>query len=225
MKKQINLLYILNIILSLLVIAGDACYIAYGGLWLKSITSAGFVLIGIVNFCFALKLKSYNLKFCIIMLIGLTFAMMGDIVLNVNFIAGAILFAVGHIFYFVAYCFINRFKCIDLIPAAALFLFAVLFITLAPFFDFDGVAMQILCIVYAFVISCMMGKAVSNFIRQRNVLNLVAMLGSVLFVISDLMLLMCVFGGGNMVFDIICLATYYPAECLLAFSLSQTIKK
>ena len=225
MKKQINILYILNIVLSLLVIAGDICYLKFGTLWLKSITSAGFVLIGIVNFCFALKLKTFNMKFCIIMLIGLTFAMLGDIVLYVHFMAGAILFAIGHVFYFVAYCFIIKFKWLDLIPSALLFLFAVLFITLAPIFDFGGITMQILCIAYALVISCMMGKAVSNFIRQRNILNFVIMLGSILFVVSDLMLLIHVFGGGDVIFDIICLATYYTAECLLAHSLVYTIKK
>lgn len=225
MKKYLNLFNILNVVLILAVLVGDVFYLKTGELWVKSITSAGFVAIGAVNLIYAIKHKTTHLKFCITMLVGLTFAMLGDIFLNIYFIAGAALFAVGHVFYFIAYCFIQKFKWTDLIPAAALFVPAVLFMTLAPIFNYRGVHFEILCIVYALIISCMMGKAVSNFIRERNVLNLIIMVGSILFVISDLMLLMHVFADIHRIFNILCLATYYPAECFLAYSLKETVAK
>ena len=223
MKKYFNLFNILNVLLIIAVLIGDFFYIKHGQLWVKSITSAGFVAIGAVNLIYAIKHKTTHLKFCIIMMVGLFFAMLGDILLNINFIAGAVLFAVGHMFYFVAYCFLLKFKWTDLIPSVILFTVATLFMTLAPIFDFDGEMYKILCIVYALIISCMMGKAVSNFIRENSILNLVIMVGSILFVISDVMLLINVFAHLGSIFNVLCLATYYPAECFLAYSLKETV--
>ena len=91
MRKNI---FILNLILLALLLAGDVCYILLGGLWLKALTSLMFVVIGLINLIYALKVKKGNMKFAIILFIGLVFAMAGDIVLNIHFIGGAILFAV-----------------------------------------------------------------------------------------------------------------------------------
>ncbi len=224
---------IANIILALLVLVGDACYIKFGELWLKGVTSAGFVIIGGINLAYLILNKnifdksqagfaSINKKrlslFPIIMLVGLVFAMAGDIVLNVHFIGGAVLFAIGHVFYFASYCFLSKFKWIDLLYGAIIFVPSVLFITLAPIFKFD-VLMEVVCVVYAIIISCMVGKAISNLVRERNLLNLLIVIGSALFFFSDLMLLLNVFASLPRVVDILCLATYYPAQCLLAFSI------
>ena len=100
MKK---LVLLCNLLLTLLVLIGDVFYICNGKLWVKSITSIGFVLIAIINFIYLLKNNKNNLSFAIFMLTGLTFAMLGDILLEVEFIVGAILFAIGHIFYFISY--------------------------------------------------------------------------------------------------------------------------
>lgn len=210
---------IADLILILLILAGDACYIIFGELWLKGVTSAGFVLLGILSLTYLLLNKEKDLKFPIVMLVGLVFAMCGDIVLNVHFIGGAVLFAIGHIFYFVSYCFIQKFKWIDLVYGAVIFVPSVLFITLAPIFDFGGVLMEVVCVVYAIIISCMVGKAISNLIRERNLVNLIILIGSALFFFSDLMLLLNVFANLPRVVDILCLATYYPAEILLAYSI------
>ncbi len=214
-----NKFLILNIILSLLIIVGDVCYIEIGQLWIKGVTSAGFVLLGAVNLTYLILLKSDKIKFAIIMLIGLVFAMLGDIVLNIHFISGAILFAIGHVFYFLAYCNLFAFKWIDLIYGAIIFIPSVLFITLAPIFDFGGVLMEIVCVVYAIIISCMVGKSISNVVKERNPLTIILLVGSIMFFFSDLMLLLNVFGDLGKITDILCLATYYPAQILLAFSL------
>ena len=219
MNKAVS---ILNAILLLAIIALDVVYIIIGGILIKSITSACFVLVGIVNLAYTIKCKT-NLKFPIFMLVGLVFAMLGDIILEVQFIVGAALFAIGHIFFFVSYCMLIKFDWKDLIYGAVIFVPSMLFIVLAPIFDFGGILMEIVCIVYALIISFMVGKAISNYVKQKNVVNLIILIGSIMFFLSDLMLLLNVFAHLPVV-GIICLVLYYPAEFLLAFSiLSYTL--
>lgn len=214
-----NIFLCLNIMLILGIVLGDICYIAFGGLLAKSLTSAMFVLLGAVNFLHLLLCKNKNLTFAIIMLCGLVFAMCGDIVLEVEFVVGAALFAIGHILFFVAYCFLSKFKWTDLIFGAAIFVPAVIFIVAIPIFDFGGAFMEIVCVIYAIIISCMVGKAIANFTEKRNLQNLLVLVGSILFFFSDLMLLLGIFGSLPRVVGVLCLATYYPAEILLAFSI------
>ena len=209
-----------NLALALLIWLGDCLYLCYDHLWIKSVTSALFVIVGIVNLVYLIlnKFSLKSLRFPILLLTGLTFAMLGDIILEVEFIVGAALFAVGHIFYFVSYIFIEKFKLTDLIYGACIFVPAVLLITLAPIFNFGGVLMEVVAVIYAAIISCMVGKAIANFVRNKNKLNLIILLGSILFFISDLMLLFNVFSKLPY-FGAICLGTYYPAEVLLGFSI------
>jgi len=222
MKKNFNLI---NFILAVAVIVGDVFYIISDNFWIKAITSMGFVLIGVFSLIYAFRNNTENKKFCVTMLIGLFFAMLGDIVLEIHFISGAILFAIGHVFYFVAYCFITAFRWTDLVAGAIIFIPSTLFILIAPIFDFGGVLMQIICVVYAIIISCMVGKSITNYIRNKNILTLILMIGSILFFFSDLMLLINVFSNVSGIFGILCLATYYPAEILLAYSLMLTVNK
>ena len=89
----------LNMILLLALIVMDVCLIVFDGLLLKAITSSIFVIIGVINFVFAFKMK-VDIRFPLLLLIGLVFAMSGDIVLEINFICGACLFAIGLIMFF-----------------------------------------------------------------------------------------------------------------------------
>lgn len=210
----------INLALAVLVWLGDCLYIRYDELWMKSVTSAMFVAIGIVNLVYLIlnKFALKSLKFPILMLTGLTFAMLGDIILEVQFIVGAALFAVGHVFFFVSYIMIEKFKWTDLLYGLCIFVPAALLITLAPIFDFGGVLMEVVAVIYAAVISCMVGKSIANFVRDKNKTNLIILLGSVLFFVSDFALLFNVFSHLPY-FGAICLGTYYPAEVLLGFSI------
>ena len=221
MKKTVN---ILNIILIVLVLIGDAFYIIKGTLPIKTVTSIGFVLIGVVNLIYLMKNGVSNKKFPIIMVVGLFFAMLGDVLLEVNFIVGALLFAVGHIFYFIAYCFICSFNWKDLIYGGLIFIPATIAILFAPIFEFPSDTLKWLCVVYAIVISCMTGKSISNFVKQKTLQNILLMIGSMLFLFSDLMLLFDNFSSLSGVFGLLCLLTYYPAECLLSYSILLTKK-
>ncbi len=220
MKK--HLLLILNIALVLFVSIFQDLYITENLLVYKSLASVGFVMLGGTNLVLAIKSKTANLKFCITMVVGLFFAMLGDILLEVEFIVGAAFFAVGHIIFFISYCFAERFKWTDLIACAVIAIPSVLIVLLLPIFNLPGM-LKPLCAIYAFIISFMVGKAISNLIRTPNILNLIITIGSVLFFVSDLMLLLGNFGGINV--GVLCLATYYPAECLLAISSIFTSQK
>lgn len=220
MKKTWN---VLNILLIIAVCIGDIFYMIYNdSLLIKSLTSAGFVILGIINLAYAIKNNTDKKKFAIIMLIGLTFAMLGDIVLELHFILGAGLFAIGHIFYFIAYCQLIPFRWKDLIYGAIIFIPVTLFIIFAPFFDFGGIVMELVCIIYAIIISCMVGKSISNYIQDKSLLHLFVLIGSILFMFSDFMLLLNVFADLPRIVGILCLASYYPAECILAYSLLLT---
>lgn len=214
MKKNI---LIINFILLLVLIALDITYIIFDTLLIKSLASAVFVIIGVINLVFAIKSKA-NLKFPILMLIGLLFAMLGDILLEINFIVGAILFAFGHVFFFISYCALSKFTLKDLLYGILIFVPSVLFMTLAPIFEYDGILMEIVCVVYALIISLMVGKSISLFLSQKNLLNLIILIGSICFFLSDLMLLLNVFGHLPVV-GIVCLILYYPAEFMLAYSI------
>ena len=213
MKKTI---YGLNIILSLLILVGDIIYMQTHGLVVKSITSALFVVLGIINLIYALKNKTNYKKFAWTMVVGLFFAMLGDILLEIQFIVGAALFAMGHIFFFISYCFIHKFNFKDLLYGAIIFVPATLIIIFAPIFEFNGILMQIVCVVYAIIISCMVGKAINNFIIKKDKLTLMVLIGSVLFIVSDLCLLFNVFADVPRFIGVLCLITYYPAEIVLA---------
>lgn len=207
-----------NIVLITLVLAGSIIFDIDRDPLTKSITSILFVAIGLVNLIFILKSDLENKHFSIIMFIGLIFAMLGDIILEFWFIPGAGLFAVGHIFYFIAYCYLSKFTLKDIIPGIIIFIPATLFILLAPIFKFDGSLMKIVCIIYALIISLMVGKAINNLIKERNLLNIVLVVGSSLFLFSDLMLLISRFAELPL-FSHFCILTYYPAQCLLSYSI------
>lgn len=221
MKK---IIIIINCIFACLILVLDGIYIGLGELWQKAVASLLFVALGGANLYFAFRTKADKRKFSIVLFVGLVFAMLGDIVLNPHFISGAVLFAVGHVFFFISYSFLHKFSSKDLVYGFAIFVPSLLFIVLAPIFDFGGVLMEIVCIVYALIISLMVGKALANLVHERSLLTVIIFVGSVLFFISDLMLLLNVFGGLPKIIDILCLATYYPAEILLASSvLSSSI--
>ena len=209
----------LNVLMMLVVVALDLVYATMGGLWLKAVASASFVLLGVFNLIFAFKLKANNKKFCITMVVALFVAMLGDIVLNINFLIGAIIFAVGHVFYFVSYCFVSKFKATDLIYGAVLSVVSSSVILFVPILDFGGIVMKLLCLIYAIIISFMVGKASANLVREKTIFNLVLLVGSVLFFFSDLMLLFDVFSSVSQIMGVLCLASYYPAQALLAYSI------
>lgn len=206
-----------NAIMLMLILIFDVWYMFGGGLFAKSIASIMFVVQGIINLWYCIKNK-VNLKFPIWLIVALTCAMLGDILLVLNFYAGTAVFAIGHIFYFVAYCMLGKINGKDLICGIIISVFALSIILFTPFLDFGSTLMQGVCCVYALIISFMVGKAISNLLKDKNSTNITIVIGSILFFISDFMLMLNMFGnipGTNY----LCLGTYYPGQFVLALSL------
>ncbi len=104
------------------------------------------------------------------------------------------------------------------VVGAGFFAIALLIIFLYPKFEFGS--MLVVVIVYALIISLMLGKAGGNLrLKENKHLNLIIFFGALMFFLSDLMLLFNVFASAPYIFDILCLVLYYPAEFVLAFSI------
>ncbi len=186
---------------------------------LKCICSGSFALLGLINLGYALKTKQRNMKFFIGMSAGLVLAFLGDYLIGYDFIIGAATFALGHVCFVVAYCLMQKLKTLDFIISGVLFLGAATFLLFSPLLTFDQPIFRVVCIVYALIISFMLGKAVGNFIREKNSVTGTIAVASGLFFFSDLMLVFDWFIGRWSWTDNACMGTYYPALCLLAFSM------
>jgi len=137
MKKIEKKGLIINIIFALLIVIADLLYmfVDLPAFYLKTQASVLFVLMGLFNFIYYLKLnKKKYFKFNLILLIGLIFAMIGDILLIKSslFIWGAIFFAIGHIFYFIAFLFLSKFNIKDIIIGILIFAAALMIILFYP---------------------------------------------------------------------------------------------
>lgn len=225
--KKLKSIEIFNIIFLIFVIISDFCYmkINTSEYITKTIASVIFVAGGAVNLFYALKHKSqfdFKPNFKYWLMAGLFSAMLGDILLIDFFVAGVIFFALGHVLYFIAFCTITRINWLDIIVGCIIFILSACVILFYKHFEFAGLKFVIL--IYALIISMMVGKTISNLIRDPSAKNTLLVLGSVLFFLSDLMLLFRRFGGAPILVSDLCLIFYYPAEFLLAYSIYYVSK-
>ena len=186
---------------------------------LKCICSGSFALLGLINLCYAFITKQKNKAFYIGMALGLVLAFLGDVLIGYDFIVGAATFALGHICFVIAYCFIQKMQKLDYILSGILFLGCLIFLLFCPLLNFDVAVFRIVCIVYALIISTMLGKALGNFIREKNLVCGTIAVASILFFFSDLMLVFDWFIGLWNWTDHACMGTYYPALCFLALAM------
>lgn len=192
---------------------------------LKCVCSSGFALLGLINLGYALSAKEKNVKFFVAMTAGLVLAMLGDVIINSNFIMGAGAFALGHLCFVTAYCFLKKINWLEFAISGVLFIGAGAFLLFFPLLDFGEPVFRWVCIVYALIISLMFGKATANFIYERNLFNALLAIGSFLFVFSDIMLVFDWFIGLWSWTNEVCMAAYYPALCLLAFAMCFKVGK
>ena len=218
MKKKLFL--ILNIFFAAMCYISNYLYITRGGVGLKATASAFFALLGITNLVFALssKLCGKDLRFPITMAIGLIMGMLGDIFINYNFVIGAGTFGLAHILFLCGYFVLVPFSRSDLITTAVFLVPSISFLMLSPALTFEVPVFKYVCLVYGFVLSSMAGKTLSMFINKRSKITTILVIGSFLFFVSDFMLLLNWFMNLGRYAAVLCLATYYPAECMLAHS-------
>ena len=220
MKKQ-NIYFYINIVFSICVYVLNFFY-QYNNFnfTLKCITSSLFALLAIINFtyCIGEKKKKEDLKYPFFMVLGAVFCFLGDAFINHYFIIGVVFFALGHVFYVAGYFMLQKFKLLDLYIGGGLGLLAGGFVLLCPYLEFDALVLKIACVVYAFILSFMVGKTVSNFVTKKEKMNLYLMVGAILFFISDLCLLICWFWFTKVsrAFNYTCMAVYYPANVIFA---------
>lgn len=145
--------------------------------------------------------------------------MCADVLLGIVFFAGVGVFALGHVFYLVAFYFLERFRLRDLVmslPAAAVSIFLVVG---TPWIHVEDPVMRAILIVYALIISAMLGKAVSNLVSQSDTFRWLLAIGSIMFWFSDLILLMDMFGTSSRLTWILCSYSYWPTQNILAHAL------
>ena len=219
-------LTIINILITVAVFIGNYFYQSLGfNYTLKIICSSGFALMGIINMLYAWK-RIANKKVLSFMTLGLIFAFLGDVAINPNFVLGVIFFALGHVFFVAAYLIYKKLEKMDIFLCGALGLFAVGFILVFPYIVFDVAVLKYVVLAYAVIISAMVGKSVGNAVREKGIFTAMIAVGSVLFFISDMMLLLAWFSTieGRWTSNV-CMAAYYPALCLLAGSMVVYMKK
>lgn len=216
MKK---VMFILNIVIMVLGVISCAILSSSFNVVVKTVASSHFLILGIVNVTYNLVNKSPKKAFSLLLAVGLFFGFVADVVLEFEFIIGAALFAVAHIFFFTSYCMLSKFRWKDLLYASFMFVPILAILLFVPILNYGSILMQMVCVFYALIISCMVGKSISNFTLQKSTLTLLILIGSSLFAFSDLMLLFNNFANISSIFLILCLTTYYPAELILGHSL------
>lgn len=228
MEEKIKFAMLGNCVFAFLIIVSAILYMTVdcSQYVFKPIVSSLFVLCGVFNLIYVycvLKIRR-NIPFVASIMSGLVCACLGAILLIDHFVIGAGLFAIGHVFFFVSFVCLTGFKLRDFLIGLGIFAVVLCLALFCPIFDFGD--KKILIIAYAFVISFMLGKAIGNvFLTDNRKVHLLIMIGASLFFVSDFMLMIYLFAGKILVFDILSIATYYFAEFLLAFSIFYVATK
>jgi len=209
----------INLLFFFLTWAGGIVFAIQQGLETKIPASLCFLILGCINACFNLKHNRQHMRFVWTMLAGLFFGFLADIVLQLHFLGGAAIFALGHICYVASYCCLLRKERKDCLCCAAIILPALALILFLPVLDFGTTFMQAVVMAYAVIISVMTGKAVSNYRRSPSSLTKCLLVGSILFFFSDFMLLFAFFTNIGRIANVLCLTTYYPGQAILASSI------
>ncbi len=162
-------LAIANIIITIAVFVGNVFYQGLGFSYpIKIMCSSGFAIMGILNMLYAYK-RVEEKRVLLFMTLGLVFAFLGDVAINPNFVLGVIFFALGHVFFVLSYVAYKKLDKLDVILSIALGIFAVGFILLFPYIVFDVAALKYVVLIYAVIISIMVGKSIGNALRDKSV--------------------------------------------------------
>lgn len=173
MKKQDVYLYI-NIAFSSCIYVLNYFYQSNNfNFLLKCITSSLFAILAIINLTYfnGTKKKKEDLKYPIFMVFGVIFCFLGDAFINHYFVIGVVLFALGHVFYVGGYYMLYKFRGLDLIIGGSIGLAAGTFVLVCPYLSFDAPILKVACFIYVFILSFMVGKTISNFIKEQNKIN------------------------------------------------------
>ena len=220
-----NTVFKLNIALFIGAMACLVFYDYHGGLWLKGVTSLWFCVLGAVNLIHAHRTGSPHFKLAAVMEAALIVGAAADVLLGIEFMVGVVFFALGHVIYMIAFFSMQKPEKKDLffiLPIAAIALFAV---TGTPYIQVDDPFMEKMLLAYALIISGMTGKALANWRRNPSAARKIIAVAGVLFLFSDLMLAVDMFGVASRLTWVLCSYTYWPAQNLLAHSIYHLTKE
>ena len=190
----------------------------------KTITSLMFIL---TAFCAIKESEKQNKKYAVFIFLGFCFCTMGDICIEFEslFVIGIIGPALAHISDTVAYFRLGPVKKINLI--VSVIVLTICLVTIFGYRGFDFGTLKPAVIIYAFIISVMVGKSFSILeykdVSQKTVC--LTLLGSLLFFISDYILIFSIFVPGEPVLPhVIDNIIYYTGQGFLALSLKYQIE-
>lgn len=225
-------LYVLTAITVFL--AGLTVFVQCKGLFgikflVKSLTSFGFLTIGLVAFFYLDHVEKWH----IIMAIGLALGLMGDVFLASKgvvedryveplLLAGLVFFLLGHVAYISVFVILSEaFSYFTLIPVVACPILMFILMQLGVIIVKKE---KIPILVYSAVLGLMLGQAVNyaveNTFSTRSTFFFVA---AILFLFSDFMLTLFNFGKpklkGSSLVTSFYMPSYYIAQCLFALAI------
>jgi len=154
-----------------------------------------------------------------LLVVALLMGCVGDCILIFDsflfLVSGMVAFLIGHVFYMVLFGG-KSWKGLTLkawIPAVIVMAAIVAALVLA--IGIKGTLLAPMC-VYGFGLTLLMFSGLAGVIRFRTATWWIIFCGTVLFTISDSMIAVGAFAGGSALLDFLVMATYIPAQCLLA---------
>lgn len=174
----------------------------------KTLTSICFMIITIINIYISNTPHRYLLLFPIL------FCMIGDIFLaiynryNKCFKLGLISFLIAHCYFVYNMCQILPFKLINII-------FPIIMVILVYILNNKQIInlkeKSTYCLIYAFFVSLLLSKAFDIYLNHFNIQAYLLLIGSILFFISDFILLFMYFKKRTKILHLLNLLTYYLA--------------
>lgn len=225
MEKTKKIARIGNVVLIILAMACLVYYDVRGGLWLKGVTSGWFVLLGTWNLLYAGRRGCRNFRFLLLIELELILTMTADVMLGIHFMTGTVLFALGHVSCCAAFCVLEKFRRRDLILILLVSGVSLFLVLGLPYIQVEDPVMQAVLVVYAIVISCMLGKGLGNLLAKKSPARWLMAIGGCLFWFSDLMLALNLFGSGGRTASLLCMYTYWPGQSILAHSLYHAVNE
>ncbi len=183
----------------------------------KALCCLGFVVMAGISMLYSLLCR-HNRITALLLLLGAITGYWGDITLGEVLSIGTLFFAVGHIFYALAFLRQRPSKKQMLYLWGGIFAAAGMLILCHPHLFFPDLATRLAALAYAAVISLMTAAAAALFFRQKSVAALVTLCGAALFFLSDLLLMLQAFLAGFSLPHALTMSVYLLAQTTLHFS-------
>ena len=217
---------LMKYLLTIICILGQYLYIRCSfkkkyslGLICKTIASISFLIIGLIGYL------AYNLKFNQYIVLGFIFDLIGDVLLAIRnivlhdemFFTGTISFMVGHIFYVLALASVinkgfNLCFLIGIVIGIIIYLYFYIKISIPKAFKIIGV-------IYTSLLSIIFVLSLCHYINNPIRCNLMFMIGSILFSLSDYTLIYNCFGKKKWWMHPLYSFLYYIAQLIIGFSM------